>query len=663
MSSRARHRILIVDDNPAIHDDFAKILSPETGGEAALAELEAALFADVPLARTPALDVEIVSAHQGEEAIAIVCDAVARGEPFAVAFVDVRMPPGIDGVETIARMWEVDPHLQAVICTAYSDHSWASMTARLGDGDRFLVLKKPFDSIEVIQLAQALTRKWALARAMAEHLEQLESLVAERTRALERANEELSREVDVRRQAQRELEQLATHDALTGLPNRLLLCDRIAAAVARGRRHGTRAALMVLDLDHFKEVNDTYGHAAGDDVLRETARRLEASVRACDTVARLGGDEFIVLLEDLAAPGDAALVASRIVAACSEPIRSGDHAMRAPPSVGIAICPEDGANTEALLQCADLAMYQAKSAGRGTFRFFDDAMLASSALRVSLRHELEIALREGQLALWYQPLVDLHGGAIRGVEALLRWVHPERGLVAPMTFIPEAERSGLIVPMGEWVLETACQQLAAWRRAHGTNMTVAVNVSARQLESSGFVDAVRRSLAAAQLEPSALELEITESAAFEDEDRSRAVLAQIADLGVRILIDDFGAGFSSLNRLRSLPIDALKIDRMFVRSVATDPADAAIVLAIVGMAHALGIEVVAEGIESAAQLEALRTLRWDEARRPICDRGQGFYLGRPAPAAEAARAIFGDDAPRRAAEAAAGAASCIADAP
>lgn len=508
------------------------------------------------------------------------------------------------------------------------------------------MLKKPFDPIEVLQLAHALTRKWALAREVHGQLETLDTLVAARTRSLEQANHELAREIEARRQAEDDLKRLATHDALTGLPNRLLLNDRIKAALSRSHRRPSQLALLLIDLDQFKEVNDSFGHAAGDELLRQTATRLEGAVRACDTVARMGGDEFVILLEDLAQPEDAALVASRILELCSEPVNIAGRSLKTTPSVGIALCPADGGDAESLLKCADLAMYQAKAAGRATYRFYNEEMLASSIERVNLRHELEVALAEGQFALWYQPLVDLHRGTIRGMEALLRWFHPERGMVSPMSFIPEAERCGMIVPIGAWVLETACQQLASWRRAGAEGVTVAVNVSARQLQSKDFVETVRRALTSSGIEPSSLELEITESTAFDDIDCARGVLAQIADLGVRILIDDFGSGFSSLNRLKSLPVDGLKIDRFFVKNIDTDPCDAAIVMAVVSMAHALGIEVVAEGIETLDQLEKLRNLKWDAQQRPVCDRGQGYYLGRPTPADEAARVLLAERPPQ-----------------
>lgn len=628
-------RILVVDDNPSIHEDFRKILRPSNEGDPDLTALEASLFEDDAEPVSVASTYEIDCADQGLDGVAMVCAAVEEQRPYSLAFVDVRMPPGMDGIETLNRLWQADPNLQAVICTAYSDHSWASMVAQLGRTDQFLVLKKPFDPIEVLQLAESLTTKWVLAREVTRQIDDLETRVAERTRALEAANRELRGEVDARRTAEDELRKLATHDALTGLPNRLMLQDRTARALARGRRQGSKLGVLLLDLDGFKAINDSLGHAAGDELLRQTAARLRSAVRQSDTVARMGGDEFVVLAEDLADPEDAALVAERVREACSEPVVVQGQAVRSTPSIGIALWPGDGDEAEALLKCADLAMYQAKQAGGGAHRFFDDRMLETSVQRLQLRADLEAALPQGQLDVWYQPLFDLEQGTIRGMEALLRWEHPQRGMVSPMTFIAEAERSGLIVPIGRWVLESACAQLARWRAAGAADLTVAVNVSARQLRDEGFVDVVAETLQTSGLEPGCLELEITESAAFANFELAQSVLARLADLGVRILIDDFGSGFSSLNRLKSLAVDGLKIDRFFVDNVADDPRDAAIVKAIVSMAHSLGIDVVAEGIETTAQLERLRALEWEEQERPVCDRAQGFLLGRPVPASEA----------------------------
>jgi EAL domain-containing protein (putative c-di-GMP-specific phosphodiesterase class I) len=345
------------------------------------------------------------------------------------------------------------------------------------------------------------------------------------------------------------------------------------------------------------------------------------------------------VLEGVSDAADIAIVAQRIVDVCREPVTVTRHRLRTGVSIGVVVFPDDGADTESLLKCADLAMYEAKAQGGGCYRFFNPEMLTSSLQRMTLREELTQALDQGEFALYYQPLQRLEDGRVTGMEALLRWVHPERGIVAPMSFIPEAERSGMIVPIGRWVLETACQQLAAWSRAGAADLTVAVNVSARQLRSPNFVDTVRSALADSGVEPSRVELEITESAAFEDFALAQEVLANIADLGVRIMIDDFGSGYSSLNRLKTLPVHGLKIDRFFLRDITSDPHNAAIIMAVVTMAHSLGIEVVAEGIETAEQLEFLRTMDWPARTTPRCDRVQGFFFGRPEPAEHVTRML------------------------
>jgi diguanylate cyclase (GGDEF)-like protein len=621
---------LVVDDNPAIHDDFRKILQPASQVDDAIAELEAALF-DAPKEHKSSLSFEIDSAHQGEQAIEMVERSIAEGRPYALAFVDVRMPPGLDGVETLVRLWRHDPRLQAVICTAYSDHTWGDMARTLGHSDGFLVLRKPFDTIEVLQLAHALASKWTLRREVERQLSELETMVSQRTRALETANSELRKEIAARAQAEDDLKHIATHDSLTGLPNRVLLHDRLGSALARARRHQRLVALLLLDLDQFKEVNDSYGHAAGDELLRSIAGRLKSTVRNCDTVARMGGDEFVVLLEDLAEPEDAAVVAKRLLEECSAPVTVLGHQVRTPPSIGIALYPHDCSDVETLLKSADLAMYQAKHSGRATYRFFHQGLLERSMERVTIREELERALCDEEFELWYQPLVDLTTGVVTGMEALLRWHHPKNGMVPPMKFIPAAERCGLIVPIGEWVLRAACRQLAEWHAHGATDLSVAVNVSATQLHAPGFVEMVISALEESGVDARHLEIEVTESTAFEDSNLARAVLERVAETGARIVIDDFGSGYSSLNRLKDMPVHMLKIDRFFTKDIADDPRDAAIVLAIVRMAHSLGIAVVAEGIENYEQLEFLRKRDQQPEPIPVCDRAQGFFLGRPLP--------------------------------
>lgn len=638
-------RILVVDDNPAIHDDFKKILAPASNPSQELERLELELFGGggreggremslKPPDPGTSRGFSISSALQGERAVELAAEALSQGRPFNLAFVDVRMPPGMSGIDTIARLWEIDPRLQVVVCSAYSDHTWSDIVQRLGHSDGLLVLRKPFESIEVLQLAHALTRKWSLDQALKQRLDDLELAVRARTSALEETNRALLDQIQQRSRIELDLKHLATHDPLTSVPNRMLLRERMDACLSRARRHGSHVALILLDLDHFKEVNDAYGHAAGDELLRLVAERLRACVRTSDVVARLGGDEFVLLLDDVTEPEEAAIVAERVLRACSAPFLLFGNEVHTPPSLGIAVFPDDCSNADDLLKCADLAMYEAKEAGRATFRFYAGAMLASSHEKLRLREELMRALERDQFRVYYQPLVELEGGAVTVMEALVRWQHPELGLVSPIKFIPAAERSGLIARLGAWVLRTACAQLAEWRRS-GAELSVAVNVSAREVQAPDFVEIVTEALAAAGLEPAHLELELTESVALKDPEKSADVLGRLSRLGVRLAIDDFGSGYSSLMRLRQMPISVLKIDRFFVQDIVSSPRDAAIVAAVVAMAHSLGLKVVAEGVETREQLAALRTLKADLDQKTSCDLIQGYLLSRPLPAVEA----------------------------
>jgi diguanylate cyclase (GGDEF)-like protein len=630
-------RVLIVDDNQAIHEDFKKILLFEQERNTELDELEAALFGSLPLhgpAEVSDRNFRIDSAYRGEQAVEMVRAATSQGAPYCLAFVDVRMPPGLSGIETIPLLWKEDPRLQVVICTAYSDHTWNEIVQSVGYRDSLLVLRKPFDAIEVLQAAHALAKKWVLGLELQQRLADLELAVKHRTASLERTNLELSAQIERRARAEQELRQLATHDPLTGIPNRVLLHERLSAALARARRQSSVVALMLLDLDHFKDVNDTYGHPAGDELLVAFVKRLSECVRTSDTVARMGGDEFAIVLEDIAEPEDAAIVAERLLKACSEPVSVAGTKLHALPSIGVAVFPNDCGDAEGLIKSADVAMYEAKEAGRAQYRYYSRAMLADSREKLMLREQLMLALEREELRVWYQPLFDAKTGRVTAMEALVRWKHPELGMVPPIKFIPAAEKSGLIVAIGAWVLRTACMQIAAWRRLGASNLCIAVNASAREVQSPDFVDLVKNALADAELDPGALELELTESAAMKNPEQSAHVLRQLSGLGVRLAIDDFGAGHSSLLRLRDMPISVLKIDRFFVRDIASSPRDRAIVAAVAGMAQSLGLTVVAEGVETQEQLEALKNLSWD-ASRTCCDRIQGFLLSKPLPSSEA----------------------------
>jgi diguanylate cyclase (GGDEF)-like protein len=415
------------------------------------------------------------------------------------------------------------------------------------------------------------------------------------------------------------------HDPLTGLATRVVLRDRLGLALARGRRSGRHVALLFLDLDRFKLVNDSLGHSAGDRLLRMIGDRLRTFVRSSDTAVRFGGDEFAVLCEDLDEPRDAIRVAERLLEALSEPYRIGGHELAMSASIGIAMAGDQGAGAEELMRDADAAMYRAKERGRNRIEIFDADVRASLLRELELEQDLRHALARGELRLHYRPEISLATGRVDGVEALLRWQHPRRGLMPPLDFIPYAELSGLIVPIGAWVIEEACGQAQRWRLAvAGPAPTVRVNVSARQLADPGLYDIVTGALADTATPPHQLCLEITESALAEDSETAACMLKRIRDLGVRLAVEDFGTGYSSLDRLRRFEVDFLKIDRAFVSALADRPDDVAIVHAIVALAHALGLTVTAEGIEDPAQLAIVRELG--------CDAGQGHLFAQPGPA-------------------------------
>jgi len=419
---------------------------------------------------------------------------------------------------------------------------------------------------------------------------------------------------------------LAYYDPLTGLPNRRLFSDRLAMALAHAHRYHTRMAVLFLDLDRFKRINDSLGHEVGDRLLQQVASRLRGCVREDDTVARQGGDEFVTLLAEIDELADATQIARRMIESLRAPIEIGGNELFVSSSIGIAVYPDDGTSEELLLRNADAAMYEAKESGRNGFRLYSPTMNASSLQHLALESSLRKALSRNEFLLHYQPLVDARDGSLVGGEALLRWHSPDLGLVMPDGFIPLAEESGLIVPIGEWVLEQACAQIAAWQAQGLEPPEIAINISARQFRHSHFLNSIRETLERHGIEPRRLVLELTESMLMEDAVETIRVLHELRAIGVSIAVDDFGTGYSSLNYLKRFPIRRLKIDRSFVRDLVSDAEDAAIVSAVISLAHNLGLGVVAEGVENVEQLAAL-------AERG-CDIIQGFLFHRPLPANE-----------------------------
>lgn len=442
---------------------------------------------------------------------------------------------------------------------------------------------------------------------------------------------QLEHNIEQRKQAEARIRHLAHHDALTNLPNRTLLEQRLADALAEARRNGRMLALMYLDLDRFKRVNDGAGHALGDQMLQAVVERLTAIVPEADIIARVGGDEFAVLLREISRVQDAVDVADRILEGLRRPLTVDHQEFHTTASMGISLYPNDAEEVDTLLRYADVAMYRAKEQGGDNYQLNTPAMNAQMVDRVALESDLRRALEHGELVVYYQPQVDITSEQIVGVEALVRWQHPERGLTLPADFIPLAEESGLIVPLGAWVLRTACAQAKAWQEAGLAPIRVAVNLSARQFQQGDLMETVRLVLQETGLDPHYLELEITESVAVRDIDFTTAMLSELKEMGVQIAIDDFGTGHSSLNYLKRLPIDDVKIDRSFVGDLDIDPNDAAIVGSVIAMTHELNLRAVAEGVETKEQLAFLRERQ--------CDLAQGFLFARPMPADAAEQMI------------------------
>jgi diguanylate cyclase (GGDEF)-like protein/PAS domain S-box-containing protein len=443
-------------------------------------------------------------------------------------------------------------------------------------------------------------------------------------------------DVSMARAMTRKMTHLAQHDSLTDLPNRVLLNDRLREAIILSRRHKRELSVLFLDLDRFKHINDSLGHVVGDRLLQSVARRLLSCVRSSDTVGRQGGDEFVVLLWEVRRAEDAGIAAAKILEALRKPHLIDEHELHITASVGIVTYPEDGTDVETLMKKADLAMYHAKQTRHDSYQFFKPEMNARAIERQSLEDSLHYAIERQELVLHYQPKFNLATGGIIGAEALIRWRHPQRGLVPPGQFISIAEECGLIVPIGRWVLREACRQARAWQIAGLPPLCVAINVSAVELRAPGFVAGVRATLKETGLEPRYLELELTETVLIEDSRSVADVLKELKDIGVLLALDDFGTGYSNLSQLKRFPIDALKIDQSFVRDLAVDEDDAGIVTAVIGMGKSLHMRVVAEGVETREQLQILQ--------EHGCPQGQGYYFCRPVPAEQFRRLLEHDTA-------------------
>jgi diguanylate cyclase len=612
-------RVLVADDEAEVRDAYRQILletdmSSET---AVFHNLRERLFSKSmpdPMAKPASAETNFapVFCDGAEAAVAAVRAALSVDDPFAVVFLDMRMPPGPDGVWAAARIRELDPAVEIVLCTAYSDVDPRDLGGMVPPEEKLSYLQKPFHPHEIRQMTISLASKW---------------------------------------RSEHRIVKLAYFDALTGLPNREQLRNRLSSTLAAAKLHQRMQAVLYLDLDNFKRVNDTLGHAVGDELLRLVAARLRSSLRSDDTVddlptarsshiARLGGDEFIVILPNIRSADDAAAVAARLIAELQEPMRLALHTLVVTPSVGIAMFPADGVEVDTLLRNADLAMYFAKRKGPGMFAFFDASMNDAALHRFTLEAKLRGALERGEFTLHYQPQFDVRTGGISGMEALLRWTNDELGVVPPVEFIPVAEETGLILSIGEWVLRTACLQAKAWIDEGLPVARMAVNVSGQQFILKDFPQLVAGIIKETGIDASMLELEITESVVMKDEAWAEQALAQLKELGVMLAIDDFGTGYSSFGRLRHFAVDRLKIDRSFMTSLIDCSDDRAIAAAIIAMSRSMRINVTAEGVESFPQLLFLQ--------EHDCHEAQGFLFSRALPAADAHKLL------RRAADTTAG---------
>ncbi|MDB5998190.1 MAG: response regulator [Pseudomonas sp.] len=596
---RTNRRILIVDDTPSIHDDFRKILGPDTEEELSLAGTEAALFGTVQVDR---LTFQLDSAFQGQEALELVERALAEGRPYALVFTDMRMPPGWDGLETIEQLWKADPHLQIALCTAFSDYSWEAMAERLEFGDQLLVLKKPFDSLEIRQMASALTWKWQMAQDAATKVLSLEQTIEARVHELLKVSH------------------LLQYDVLTELPNSTLLGDRLNQSLALSRRHDKQLAVMFLGLDRFKRINNALGHPAGDEMLKQVGRNLMATVRESDSVFRYGSDEFVVILADIRHPQQTKGIAEKLLNAIRAPQHIAGHDLSVTASLGISIYPNDGFDAIELIKKAETAMRNIKETGPNEFSFFIDEMNQRARDQQSIETGIRLGLERNEFVLHYQPKLDLVSGQVVGAEALIRWQKPGHGLIYPSAFISVAEDSGLIVPLSKWVMAEACRQACAWQAAGLPKICMSVNMSAIDFRQRDFVDGIEQILEQTGLEPALLELEITEGVLMQNIETTVTSLNRLKAMGVRLAIDDFGTGYSSLSYLRRFPIDVLKIDQSFIRGLSNDINDAALVSAIISLGRSLKLTIIAEGVETLEQLDFLKAHH--------CEEGQGYYFSK-----------------------------------
>ena len=595
-----KRRVLIIDDNRNIHNDYRKILDSRTPSVESSAALNA-FFDEEPFEKDDPmmvpLNIEIDSALQGQQGLEMVKQAVAQGRPYSLAFVDIRMPPGWDGLKTISEIWKIAPDLQVVICSAYSDNSFQDVCKKLGRSDSLLILKKPFDTVEVYQISVAMTEKWILSRQARLRQKDLEKLVYERTLKLEQASLE---------------------DPLTKIANRTKFNSVLNEALKRTRRHQTMTGLLLIDVDHFKEINDSHGHPSGDQLLTQIAQRLKNAVRETDTVARLGGDEFGIVQPEAKTPREFRIVLERIEDELAIPFELEGRHVNCKFSIGIAIAPNDSDHPEELMKRADVALYRSKNSGRARSSFYEPEMDQEMVKTREVVSDLSSSVKNGELQLYYQPIYRCSDWSLVTHEALLRWNHPKRGLVMPDSFLPAAEESGLILEIGEWVVQEATRAAAQWPN----EQRVAVNFSPVQFHPRfDIFNMIMCCLEKSGLAPNRLEVEITENVVLKDFELASKTIDKLRKAGVSVVLDDFGVGHSSLNYLKSLAFDKIKLDRSFVWSADDCDKSRAILNSVGSLGRELGIRSTAEGIETESQLERVVKAGFTEV--------QGYLFAKP----------------------------------
>jgi diguanylate cyclase (GGDEF)-like protein len=726
MSQETNFNILVIDDNQEIHKDFIKILtrSPDVDRKE-LSELASQILGTKQVVKDTLPLFKIDTASQGQEGVEKIIKAKQDGRSYALAFVDVRMPPGWDGIETIKHIWEIDPDMQIVICTAYSDYTWEETIDQLGQKENLLILKKPFDNVAVRQLSCALTKKWQLLQESHDYTTFLEDRIEERTSSLkqslsvtrgtlesseegilvtdnnnkvidynkniidmwkisssilekkdisiffehianqlenpeaflsfvksgfqmtgpikldkikskeERVFDHYSqsykkdeivagriwsfRDITQRATLESKVEYQATHDSLTGLPNRLLLMDHLHQEMLRSKRENTSIAVLFFDLDRFKLINDSLSHSAGDKLLKKVSNRLKKIIRGIDTLARLGGDEFIVLITSISDLNSVQTITSKLLETFHKPFIIDEHEITMSPSIGISIYPQNGESIDELLKNADSAMYHSKELGGNTFTFYNAKLNQKMLARLEMETDLHKAIEKNEFILHYQPQLDLASNELVSVEALVRWQHPTKGLILPLDFIPLAEETGLITTIGEWVIREACKQNKLWQDQGYPHIRIAINLASKQLKQPNLTKIIGDILQETQLKPECLEIELTENVIINCAD-SIETIAKLKTMGIQLTLDDFGTGYSGLNYLRDIAIDRIKIDRSFVNNININHGDEIIIQAILSMAKELKLEVLAEGIETSDQVRFLTEKK--------CAQVQGFYFSK-----------------------------------